>query len=136
MEEEESKIMGLKQDFVLRRLEDQGRFLARLILGKDEAHYELPEYEAMDNRADALYRKLLALVDNGEINEAENILLDELDTGDLNMFEMALCFYLYLAHLDEDFLEEHRYTMEEIGEGMEALAEDFGVSGFEISMGK
>mgnify|MGYP000644736852 CR=1 FL=1 len=29
----------------------------------------LPEYEAMDNRADALYRKLLALVDNGEINE-------------------------------------------------------------------
>ena len=72
MEEEESKIMGLKQDFVLRRLEDQGRFLARLILGKDEAHYELPEYEAMDNRADALYRKLLALVDNGEINEAEN----------------------------------------------------------------
>ena len=98
MEEEESKIMGLKQDFVLRRL--------------------------------------LALVDNGEINEAENILLDELDTGDLNMFEMALCFYLYLAHLDEDFLEEHRYTREEIGEGMEALAEDFGVSGFEISMGK
>ena len=92
MEEEESKIMGLKQDFVLRRLEDQGRFLARLILGKDEAHYELPEYEAMDNRADALYRKLLALVDDGEINEAENILLDELDTGDLNMFEMALCF--------------------------------------------
>ena len=90
MEEEESKIMGLKQDFVLRRLEDQGRFLARLILGKDEAHYELPEYEAMDNRADALYRKLLALVDDGEINEAENILLDELDTGDLNMFEMAL----------------------------------------------
>ena len=76
------------------------------------------------------------LVDDGEINEAENILLDELDTGDLNMFEMALCFYLYLAHLDEDFLEEHRYTREEIGEGMEALAEDFGVSGFEISMGK
>lgn len=52
------------------------------------------------------------------------------------MFEIALCFYLYLAHLDEDFLEEHRYTREEIGEGMEALVEDFGVSGFEISMGK
>lgn len=31
--------MGLKQDFVLRRLEDQGRFLARLILGKEEAKY-------------------------------------------------------------------------------------------------
>ena len=99
MEEEESKIMGLKQDFVLRRLEDQGRFLARLILGKDEAHYELPEYEAMDNRADALYRKLLALVDDGEINEAENILLDELDTGDLNMFEIGVFAFICILHI-------------------------------------
>ena len=72
----------------------------------------------------------------GEINEAENLLLEELETGDLQMFEMALCFYLHLAHMDEEFLEEHQYTREEIGEGMESLAEDFGVSGLEISMGK
>ena len=117
--------MGLKQDFVLRRLEDQGRFLARLILGKEEAKYELPEYEAIDNEVDRLYRKILSLADAGEINEAENLLLEELETGDL-----------HLAHMDEEFLEEHQYTREEIGEGMESLAEDFGVSGLEISMGK
>ena len=128
--------MGLKQDFVLRRLEDQGRFLARLILGKEEAKYELPEYEAIDNEVDRLYRKILSLADAGEINEAENLLLEELETGDLQMFELALCFYLHLAHMDEEFLEEHQYTREEIGEGMESLAEDFGVSGLEISMGK
>lgn len=128
--------MGLKQDFVLRRLEDQARFLAKLILGKDEVEYELPEFEAMDDEVDRLYRKLLALADNGEMNEAENLLLEELETGGMKMFEMALCFYLHLAHMDEEFLENHRYTREEIGEGMESLAEDFGVSGFEISMGK
>ena len=99
--------MGLKQDFVLRRLEDQGRFLARLILGKEEAKYELPEYEAMDNEVDRLYRKILSLADAGEINEAENLLLEELETGDLQMFEMALCFYLHLPPLYHGWQAEH-----------------------------
>lgn len=128
--------MGLKQDFVMRRLEDQVRFLAKLILGKEEVDYELPEFEAMDDEVDQLYRKLIVLADEGEINEAENLLLEELETGEMKMFEMALCFYLHLAHMDEEFLENHRYTREEIGEGIESLAEDFGVSGFEISMGQ
>lgn len=128
--------MGLKQDFVLRRLEDQARFLARLILGKEEVEYELPEYEAMDDEVDRLYRTLLTLAENGEINEAENLLLEEIEAGGMKRFQMALSFYLHLARMDEEFLEEHRYTREEIGEGMETLAEDFGVSGFEISMGR
>lgn len=128
--------MGLKQDFVLRRLEDQGRFLAKLILGKDEASYELPEYEAMDNEVDRLYRKILALADEGKINEAENLFIEELETGDQRMFEMGISFYLHLAHMDEEFLEDHQYTREEIADGMESLAEDFGVSGFGINMGQ
>lgn len=128
--------MGLKQDFVLRRLEDQGRFLAKLILGKDEVNYELPEYEAMDNEVDRLYRKILSMADAGKINEAENLFVEELETGDQRMFEMGISFYLHLAHMDEEFLEDHQYTREEIGEGMASLAEDFGVSGFEISMGQ
>lgn len=82
--------MGLKQDFVLRRLEDQARFLAKLILGKEEADYRLPEFEAMDDEVDRLYRKLLVLSDEGKINEAENLLLEELETGGMKMFEMAL----------------------------------------------
>ena len=108
--------------------------MACVVFGKRFTEYEVEEEKADDT--DFLYRDIIEMADRGKINEAENILLDELDTGDLNMFEIALCFYLYLAHLDEDFLEEHRYTREEIGEGMEALVEDFGVSGFEISMGK
>ena len=71
--------MGLKQDFNVRRLEDQGRFLAKLILGKEEASYELPPYEEMDNDVDRLYRRILALADKGEINQAENELLESLE---------------------------------------------------------
>lgn len=128
--------MGLKQDFVLKRIEDQGRFLAKLILGKQEAVYELPEYEEMDNEIDKLYRRILALSDEGEINQAENELLEELEDGDYRMFEMALSFYLHLAKFDADYLEEHNYSREEISEGMEALGEEFGVTGLEIGMSR
>ena len=126
--------MKFEEDYVMRMIKDMVKALACVVFGKRFTEYEVEEEKADDT--DFLYRDIIEMADRGKINEAENILLDELDTGDLNMFEIALCFYLYLAHLDEDFLEEHRYTREEIGEGMEALAEDFGVSGFEISMGK
>ncbi|MBY0758206.1 MULTISPECIES: DUF6483 family protein [Sellimonas] len=127
--------MGLKQDFNVRRLEDQGRFLAKLILGKEEASYELPPYEEMDNDVDRLYRRILALADKGEINQAENELLESLEEGDFRMFEMALCFYLHLARFDADYLEEHGFSREEVSEGIENLGADFGVSGLEISAG-
>lgn len=127
--------MGLKQDFNVRRLEDQGKFLAKLILGKEEASYELPPYEEMDNDVDRLYRKILKLADAGDINQAENELLEQLDDGDFRMFEMALCFYLHLAKMDADYLEEHGFSREEVSEGMENLGEDFGISGLEINIG-
>ena len=60
MEEEESKIMGLKQDFVLRRLEDQGRFLARLILERMRHTMSFRNTRPWTTGLDALYRKLLA----------------------------------------------------------------------------
>lgn len=127
--------MGLKQDFNVRRLEDQGKFLAKLILGKEEASYDLPPYEEMDNDVDRLYRKILKLADAGDINQAENELLEQLDDGDFRMFEMALCFYLHLAKMDADYLEEHGFSREEVSEGMENLGEDFGISGLEINIG-
>lgn len=127
--------MGLKQNFVLSRIQNQGKFLGKLILGKDEINYQLPMYEEMDNEIDKLYRRILALSEQGYVNEAENELLEELEDGDFRMFEMALSFYLHLAELGADFLEEHNYSMEEVAEGMESLAEDFGVKGLEINAG-
>ena len=127
--------MGVKQDYLMRMINDIVRGLALVLTGKKEVRYELPQ-EQERTEEENLYARILEMADRGEINEAENLLLEELETGDLQMFEMALCFYLHLAHMDEEFLEEHQYTREEIGEGMESLAEDFGVSGLEISMGK
>ena len=40
-----------------------------------------------------VYKRLKDLVDEGNINDAENLLTDELDTDSLDCLEMALTFY-------------------------------------------
>ena len=56
------------------------------------------------------FRKLQAMIDNGEINEAENILLDGLREGDRTYFEMSLLFYEKLSGKTDEFLAEHDYS--------------------------
>jgi hypothetical protein len=67
------------------------------------------------------------MADEGQINEAENILLDELVDKSSGYFEMAASFYLHLNEYDDEFLDSHQFSREEIQEGIEHLGKEFGV---------
>ena len=84
--------MAVKDDYVMRMIKDMARVLARLILGKDDINYVLPEDEEF-TVIDNLYKKLITMADAGQINEAENILLNELEDKSSEYFEMAASFY-------------------------------------------
>ena len=64
--------MAVKDDYVMRMIKDMARVLARLILGKDDINYVLPEDEEF-TVIDNLYKKLITMADAGQINEAERI---------------------------------------------------------------
>ena len=49
--------------------------------------------------------------------------------GDKVYLELALDFYLYLNNFEDDFLEEHDYSREEILDGIRMLGEDWGIAG-------
>lgn len=118
--------MALKDDYILNMIRDLSRVLARLILGKDEVRYELPEcgeFTAVDN----LYQRLITMADEGKICEAENLLLEEVSDQSSEYFEMAASFYLYLNEFDDEYLESHDFSREEISEGIERLGKEFGV---------
>lgn len=118
--------MALKDDYVMRMIRDLARVLARVILGKDDINYTLPEDEEF-TVIDNLYKKLITMADSGQINEAENLLLEELEDQSSEYFEMAASFYLHLNEFDDEFLEEHQFSREEINEGIERLGKEFGV---------
>ena len=82
--------MGFQDDYVMRTISDLVKAIARLFLGKDNVDYDLPTNEADDTEMDNRFRRLTALAEEGNINEAENLLLEEVDSADKKYLEMAL----------------------------------------------
>lgn len=64
------------------------------------------------------------MVDQGEVNEAENELLERIDYSSKEDLAEAMFFYEYAASKGDEFLEEHNYSLEEIQEGIQQLAQD------------
>ena len=79
--------MGYQDDYVMRTISDLVRAIARLVLGKNDIDYDLPEDEDKYTDLDRVYKRLKDLVDEGNINDAENLLTDELDTDSLDCLE-------------------------------------------------
>lgn len=141
--------MEYENDFIMRQIRDMVRMLAKVLFGKNTAtyeyHAEFQHENSLDNNegedkqmagvqkiakdlaADRLYFRLVCMVDAGQINEAENLLSDELDRAEDEYFEAALGFYDYLNTLPDEFLEEHDYSREEIRDGALGLAERKGL---------
>ena len=119
--------MELEKDYILRKIKDLTKSIAHLILGKSEIEYEPPK-ESEYSRVDTLYVKLIELVNMGQINEAEDLLFDEINPSDMRQFEMAMSFYLYLNDFGDDYLEKNNYSRDEITEGIRSICKEYGVS--------
>ena len=119
--------MELEKDYILRMIKDLTKSIAHLILGKSEIEYELTK-ESEYSRVDTLYVKLIELVNMGQINEAEDLLFDEINPSDMRQFEMAMSFYLYLNDFGDDYLEKNNYSRDEITEGIRSICKEYGVS--------
>lgn len=115
-----------KNDFVMRQIQDMVRMLAKIVLGRDTIEYEKKE-DIKFSEMSQIYTDLIHMVDNGKINEAENLLFDEIKKDENKCFETALYFYDYLNMFSDSFLEEHNYSREEVKEGVQNLANSRGL---------
>lgn len=76
---------------------------------------------------DPLYRDLFALVQEGDINDAENLLFEKLEDGDLDTLHVALAFYDRLNAFSERELESMGFRRKEIKDGLDDIMEAFGL---------
>lgn len=119
--------MELEKDYILRMVKDLVKSIAHIVLSKSEIEYELPEKDDY-SRVDYLYVRLLELVNQGKINDAEDMLFNEINTSDMKQFEMAMSFYLYLNDFGDNYLESNDYSRDEISEGIKSICKEYGVS--------
>ena len=64
--------MAVQDDHMIRNIQDVGRLIAKLLLHEQQPNYKLPEKEADYTEADRLFKKVIGLADEGDINGAEN----------------------------------------------------------------
>jgi hypothetical protein len=117
-----------EKDYIMRIIKEMVRILFSLMLGKKYVAVEMER----DNGYEVSGRKLselFELIDRGEINKAENLLLEYLDYSDKNSIAAAALFYQYLSEKGEEFLVDHDFSKEEVLDGIKRLMRQAGYSG-------
>ena len=109
-----------EKDYIMRMIKEMVRVLFSLIFRKKYVSVELEK----ENKYEVSGKKLksfLDMIDLGQINEAENILLDNIDYTNKEEVMAAALFYQYLSEKDNEFLENNNYTKEEVLSGFKQL---------------
>src|SRR5699024_1313214 len=120
----------LQDDHILRQIREMVRAALKMLFQVDVP--DLTQEILEDEDRKETLESLLALMEEGKIDEAENRLYD-LTSGeedeDRHNLEAGLLFYYILNCKDDDFLEEHDFSREEIMTGIQDLADRYGLSG-------
>ena len=109
-----------EKDYIMRMIKEMVRVLFSLMFGKKYVSVELEK----ENKYEVSGKKLksfLDMIDLGQINEAENILLDNIDYTNKEEVMAAALFYQYLSEKDSEFLKNNNYTKEEVLSGFKQL---------------
>jgi len=114
-----------EKDYIMRMIKEMARVLFSLAFGKTFTAVELENEDQLRVSGKSL-REWYDMVDRGEINEAENLLLDEIHYEVREDVMAAALFYQYVSEKEENFLQEHRYSKEEALFGMEDLMKKSG----------
>ena len=116
-----------EKDYIMQMIKEMVRVLFSLAFGKKYVSVELEK----ENKYEVSGKNLkifLNMIDLGQINEAENILLDSIDYTNKNEVMAVALFYQYLSEKDNQFLENNNYTKEEVLSGFKQLLMKSGYS--------
>lgn len=119
--------MAFEQDYIMRMIKEMVRALTSVLLKKK--FNELDLEDKAEITGDDETKELFALADAGQINEAENLLLENGDFNDPRFIQEAMAFYEHINEYEDEFLEEHNYTREEIVDGLKEILNYYGLSG-------
>lgn len=116
-----------EKDYIMRMIKEMVRILFSLIYGKKYVSVELEKENKYEVSGKNL-KSFLDMIDSGQTNEAENILLDNIDYANNDEVMAAALFYQYLSEKDSEFLINNNYTKEEVLSGFKQLLMKSGYS--------
>lgn len=116
--------MHIEQDYIMKMIHQLIEvLLGDIFKGKEKV---LEENINKSEKQTEKYNKLKYLVDNYNVNQAENLLFKNIDINNIEDFKLALLFYQYVNGKDNEFLQKSNYTREEIEQGIKDISKKYG----------
>ena len=109
----------LKVGFIEQQMQIMADTLGKTLFNKDRHVYEVTD-PYRNEAANDLNKRLMDLLADGKINEAENLLFDAVENDvnvDHDYLHVALDFYLGLDNYRDDYLALCHFSREEISMG-------------------
>lgn len=114
-----------EQDYIMRLIKEMIRAILKLLFNIDT---ETPTAKLIENYEEkTTLENLLNMVDEGSINEAENIIFDIATAGNKVNLEMILLFYSYLNDKSDDFLTENNFSRKELQDDLKYILSQYGL---------
>ena len=113
------------QDYIMRLIHEMVRALLKTLFNIDTE--TLTSEMVEDSQYKKIYEDLTMMIDDGKINEAENILYTISDENDRERLKIILMFYSYLNDKSDEFLAEHNFSREEMAQDLQALLDKYGL---------
>ena len=111
-------------DYLMRQIEDMARFLGKVLFVKTEETIPLFDEQGNVLESGLLYKRLCAMLEEGDANSAENLLFDEVEAHpDPAYLQVAVQFYADLQHWTDAALEAVDFSRQEVLDGLAAVKE-------------
>jgi polysaccharide pyruvyl transferase WcaK-like protein len=117
-----------EQDYIMRMIKEMVRLFLKLLFN---INTDSPTAELLENeQKQRILNNLTNMIDEGNINKAENELYSIIENGEKDDLEMVILFYSYLNDKDDDFLSEHDFSREEVKDGLKTVLSKYGFESF------
>lgn len=115
-----------EDDYLLRLIKEMVRTVLKLVFNLELKDDDPVSVVFESENAEKMLYLLTDLADLGFIDDAENQLYDfTQNSKDMKALKVALLFYSHLNQMDNEFLEDHDYSREEIVSGVKDVLERY-----------
>lgn len=114
-----------EQDYIMRQIKEMIRAVLKLLFNID-TESTLTQWVEKSEESEPI-SSLLKLVDDGNIDEAENTVYDIIADCSESSLKTALLFYAHLNKKSDSFLEAHNFSRDEVKQGLTDILSKFGL---------
>jgi hypothetical protein len=115
-----------EQDWVIRQIQNMAQMIAKLVFNKESTEYEIND-QTNNTETDLLHKRLLELLSALKINQAEDLLFENLKTDNLDYLMVAVDFYARVNEFNDSALVENDFSRDELERGLEEIQKMFGI---------